>query len=318
MRRPIALLLALLILLTCPLAWADKPKDVPKLSPEEIPDTPAGIKNYLLLCVDSWGGKANNLGNTDGMVLVTVDEIMQKIMLTSFIRDIWIQKEDGGFNRLSRFVPQNGHDQKAVEDLIAIYGSHFGVKVDHYIVIDWSMIQNIIDAVGGVELTIINNEAIRLKDKEAYRSSWTDPVLKGAGTYRFTGHAAVIYMRIRGATKVDGVNYDFARTGRARQVLSSIAASLADINYERAMELLDVVVNNTLVTDMSAADLLEAAQLAFELRGAPIEEMRIPISGTYESLNYTSGAGQQIDFVANREALQEFLYGGFVVREDDE
>ena len=317
MKRILMLLVCLAVLLPVLPACAETPRDVPMLSEDEIPDTPKGVHNYMLLCVDSWNGNAKNLGNTDGMVLVTVDEYANRLMLTSFIRDQLIQKPDGSFNRLSRYVPQNGHNQQAVENLMDIFGTHYGVKIDHYVVVDWTMIRNIIDAVGGVDISVTAGEATRLKSKDAYMTSWTTPKLSGEGTYHFTGYGAVIYMRIRSGTVVDGEANDFRRTSRARSVLSSIASSLSDISYDQALDLLDTVVENTLLTDMSTADLLEAVQLAYDSRGLEIEQLRIPIAGTYESITYTGGACQQIDFVKNREALENFLYGGFVVTEDE-
>ena len=321
MKKLIALLMCFILLMSVFCAYAETPKTIPVLSEDEIPDTPDGVHNYLLLCVDSWDAKPNNLGNTDGMVLVTVDEYAHRLMLTSFIRDLLIQRTDDpadGFNRLSRFVPQNGHNQEAVEKLIKIYGTHFGVKIDHYVVIDWTMIRNIIDAVGGVDITVTAGEATRLKSKDAYKSSWTTPVLSGAGTYHFTGYAAVIYMRIRSSTVVNGEANDFRRTTRARSVLTSIATSLSDITYDQALNLLDAVVENMLLTDMSTMDMLEAVNLAYKAKDWDIEQMRIPIKGTYEGITYTGGSCQQIDFIKNREALNDFLYGGFIVTEMDD
>ncbi len=315
MKRFLSFLLVLMLL--CCTALADMPKAVPLLSEDEIPDTPTGVHNYMLLCVDSWSANPNNLGNTDGIVLVTVDEYANRLMLTSFIRDLLVQKAENNFNRLSRYVPHNGANQAAVESLMDIFGTHFGVKIDHYVVVDWTMIQNIIDAAGGVDITVTAGEATRLKSKNAYKSSWTEPVLKGAGTYHFTGYAAVIYMRIRSSTVVDGEANDFRRTSRARSVLTNLATSLSDITYDQALELLDVVVENTLLTDMTTADLLEAVGLAYNARKYDIDQLRIPIKGTYEGITYAGGSCQQIDFIANREALLEFLYGGFIVREDE-
>ncbi len=322
MKRLLSALLVWCLLLPCAGAFAiATPRTIPVLAQEDIPATPHGIRNYLLLCVDSWNGKTDNLGNTDGMVLVTADEDMGKISLTSFTRDLLVKNpEKSGYNRLSRYVINNGANKEAVEKLVGIFETHFGIRIDHYIVVDWTMIQNIIDACGGVDITITDGEATRLRSKTAYTSSWTDPVLpakNGGGTYHFKGHAAVIYMRIRSSYVVNGEANDFRRTTRARMVLSSLASSLSEITYDRALDLLDAVVENTLVTDMSAADLFEAVQIAFDLKGAQIDQLRIPIKGTFEEIDY-GGSAQQIDYPANREALHAFLYGTFIVRDDED
>ncbi len=373
MKRILSLFLCALILASAVPALADQPKPVPVLGREEIPDTPSGVINYLLLCVDSWGSKEDaaqggviddsedeetdgqageiadsayaayideittavqgistpkSLGNTDGMILVTVDTYLNRVVLTSFIRDLLIQKPDGKFNRLSRFVPNNGNNQEAVEKLLDIYATHFGVKIDHYVVVNWSMVRNIINAagvkdangVGRVEIELTKGEAEYLRGKDAYTSSWALPNLKGAGTYMLSPHAAVIYMRCRkSASAINGEKYDYRRTTRARNVLVSLKNNLSTITYDQCMELLDIVVNNVLVTDMSALDLLEAADLAFSLKNSDIDQFRVPVDGTHKTISYSSGSCEEIDFPANRDALWDYLgYNSFVVRDEDE
>ena len=372
MKRLLAIFLCLAFLLSGVTALADQPSPIPTLAVEEVPDTPPGILNYLLLCVDSWGSKEDaqqggaidssedaeetssaavnvdsnyaayideietavqnistpkSLGNTDGMILVTVDTYLNRVVLTSFVRDLLIQKPDGKFNRLSRFVPNNGNNQEAVDKLIDIYASHFGVKIDHYVVVNWSMVRNIINAagvkddkgVGRVEIELTKGEAEYLRGKDAYTSSWATPALKGAGTYMLSPHAAVIYMRCRKSiSAINGEKYDYRRTTRARNVLVSLKNNLTNITYDQAMELLDIVVNNVLVTDMSAMDLLEAADIAFGLKNSDIDQFRIPVDGTHKTISYSSGSCEEIDFPANREALWETLgYNSFIVREDE-
>ena len=75
---------------------------------DELPPVVEGQHHYLLLCIDQWsrdprpdgsnrprvsnGRRKDMYGNTDGIVLVTLDTRAHRIMLTSFIRDALIQK----------------------------------------------------------------------------------------------------------------------------------------------------------------------------------------------------------------------------------
>ena len=83
----------------------------------------------------------------------------------------------------------------------------------------------------------------------------------------------------------------------------------------KALTIANTVFNNITATNMTLADFVEAAGYAFELRDADIEQFRIPIDGTGREFYYMEMATQQIDMPANREALLEFLYESFVVRE---
>ena len=92
---------------------------------------------------------------------------------------------------------------------------------------------------------------------------------------------------------------------------------MKDISYDDALALLDVVIENTIFTSMSANDMLSALDLALDLKGTEIEQIRMPIDGTYEPMPVAGMATQQIDWLANRDALHTFLLDSFVVVEDE-
>lgn len=305
------LCLCLILCFSLPLCVADELVPIVPLTKDEIEETPVGMYHYLLLCSDSWSGSSEDAPrNTDGIMLVTVDTIAHRVMLTSFIRDMLVMRPDGAYGRLNGIAKRF-----SIEEMMETLNSHFGLDIQKYVLVDWSNVANIIDALGGVDITVTNGESIRLRDKNAYKSDWTEPVLKGAGTYHFRGYAAVIYMRIRSDISVDGERYDYRRTTRARNVVSSLADSLREVDYAKALTIANTVFNNITATNMTLADFVEAAGYAFELRDADIEQFRIPIDGTGREFYYMEMATQQIDVPANREALLEFLYESFVVRE---
>ncbi len=307
MKRMRRLLMLLVMLLTvCPAGLAVEPDPIPVLAVEEIPKSPAGMTHYLLVCADSWDADVKNLGYTDGIVLVTLDTAARRVMLTSFIRDMLIQRPDGKFGRLN-YVARTF----SMDDLVTTLNTHFGLDIAKYVLVDMGQVQKIIDAVGGVDITVTDNEASYLR-RYAISSTSTKPSMKNAGTYHFSGHAAVIYMRIR-KVAVNGVSGDFMRTQRVRTVLSTIADSLAGITYDQAMDLLDVIVANTCATNMTTGDMLAAVDQALDLAGTPVEQIRMPIDDTSHPFAYAGMATQQIDFLANRDALEDFLYDTYVV-----
>lgn len=324
MKRIFSLLLILALLLTALPALGEEPAPIPVIPKEELTPTPKGIHHYMLICMDSWAATLSNPGHTDGLILVSVDEYARRVMLTSFIRDMLIQRPDGKFGRINNIVDlmspavKGGKDGKAgIQMLVDTIDTHFNLKIDQFIVVDFQQVENIIDAIGGVDITITAREAQYLKNYPLSASS-TTPALSAGGTYHFSGHAAVIYMRIRKVANIEGETQDVGRTRRARIVLTSIADSLKNISEDEALALLDVVVSNTIYTDMTANDMLDALSLALELKGTEIESIRMPIDGSFEPLPVAGMATQQIDYIANREALHAFLLNSFIVVEDEE
>lgn len=313
LKKLTGLLLLLCLLVSCA-GTEGIPDPIHPLTEGEIPETPEGVYYYLLLCSDRDVSSADKPGNTDGIVLVAMDTVANRVMLISVVRDLLVMRPDGQPGRI------NGIARRfSLEDTVRILNTHFGLRIEKYILVNWTGVADIIDLLGGVRVTLTNGEATRLKDKLAYKADWAQPEITGAGTYTLRGYAAVIYMRIRSEIPVGGEMYDYRRTTRARNVLSSLADGLRDISAGSAMQLATVGIWQSIAaTNMTMADMIAAAGIAYSLRSAPIDQMRLPINGTSEELIYLNMSTQQIDYPANRQALWDFIVNGYTIRGEDE
>ena len=353
MKRFLVLLLACLTALLPAALAQEGPNPIPVVAKEDLAPTPAGIYHYMLICLDKsdyvmrshWESNIKDQRydtNTDGLILVTVNQNEGKVKLTSFIRDLLVQRPDGEYGRINNFLYANPHtgtggwawknqknDYEALQALVDTINSHFDLRIEKYIVMDFSQVQRIVDAVGGVDVELTDREARYLYRALPAGSKATDPVLlEGSrhGVYHLNGTAAVIYMRIRKIETreylhADGSfhsdNQDYGRTYRDRMVLTAIADSLKDITLEKASALLEAIIANTLYTNMTSSDFADALSMAMALRGAPVENIRMPADGTrYWESGYANMATKEIDYEENRAVLHDFLFGYSVV--DDE
>ena len=307
MKRMLCILLALVLALAAVPALADMPKDIETIPFDELPEPLDGQHHYLLLCVDQWTGKPHNLGNTDGIVLATLDTRAHRVMLTSFIRDALVKRPDGKIGRINYIAKNYGP-----EALCKVISEHIGVKIEKYILFDFSQISNIVDFLGGVDIEITASESSYLQ-RYAIPKDSTTPLLKGAGTYHFNGHSAVIYMRIR---KVGGGG-DFMRTQRVRTVLSTLADQCREITLEDARRLVDTVLDNATMTNVSTDEMVEAMNYAMSLRGCTSEELRLPPDGAATPITYASMSVQEIDWDACRAAMEDYLQNSFLIMDED-
>ena len=307
-KRIVCLVLTLILSLSCCAALADDPQPIETIPYEELPPAIDGQHHYLLLCVDQWTGKPQNLGNTDGIVIVTLDTRAHRVMLTSIIRDALVERPDGVIGRINYIAKNYGP-----EALCKVISQHVGVKIEKYLLFDFSQIASIVDFLGGVDIEITSTESNYLQ-RYAIPKDSTTPRLRGAGTYHFNGHSAVIYMRIR---KVGGGG-DFMRTQRVRTVLSTLADQCREITLEEARALVDSVLENTTLTNMSTDEMVEAMNYAMELRGCTVEELRLPPDGAATPITYAGMSVQEIDWVACRQAMDEYLQNSFLVLDDEE
>lgn len=308
MKRLISFLLVLTMLLPGLTALADTPKPIDTIPYEELPEPREGMHHYLLLCVDQWRGNPNNLGNTDGIMLLTLDTRAGRIMLTSLIRDALVVRPDGVIGRVNYIAKNYGP-----EALCQVLSQHMGVKIEKYIMFDFQQIANIVDYMGGVEIEVNASEARYLRDYplDAHQ---TTPKMNRAGTYLFTGRAAVIYMRIRKA----GGGGDFTRTQRARTVLSTLADKCRVMDYSQARALVDSVVENTTMTNMTLEDMVMAMEQAFSLRSCVIEELRIPQEDAVSPISYAGMSVQEIDWIKSREDVADYMECSWLVIDDEE
>lgn len=307
MKRLFALLMTLVMLMGSLTALADTtPTPISKIPYDELPENRDGVYHYLLLCMDQWNGGLKD--NSDGIVLLTFDTRAGRIMLTSLLRDSLVERPDGKIGRINYIVKNYGP-----EALCNILSTHLGIKVEKYIIFNFQQVANIVDYLGGVEIEVEANEAAYLR-RYPLSATQTTPSMGQAGTYLFTGRAAVIYMRMRKGN----TGGDFMRTARVRKVLSILADKCRVMTYEQAKALLDSVVENSTTTNMSGDDLLKALDQAYGLRSCVIEELRIPQEDARKSITYAGMSVQDTDWEMCREDMADFLECGWLVIDEDE
>ena len=295
-KRLLCMLLALTLLAGSACA-AEQPREIYPLDYDSLPEAQEGQHHYLLACIDNWVSEDQKLSNTDGVILVTLDTEAKRLLFTTFTREMLIKRPDGGIGRITYIAKNYGP-----EELCKIISTHFGVKVDKYIIFSMDNVQSIIDAMGGVYITVTDAEADYLNRYRISRDS-TKPSMDKGGTYLFGGHAAVIYMRIR---KVGG-DGDAGRTRRMRTVLSTLAQKYENASLGDAMSLLSTVSENLVTMNMTAQDLVAAAGYAMELRGVTPEGMQMPSDDALTPITYAGMQTRQVDFEMARKQLADFL-----------
>ncbi len=305
-RLACALLASVLLCAALP-ALADTPQPIEIIPYDELPVTAEGQHHYLLLCTDSWAANPRNLGNTDGIVIVTLDTRAHRVMLTSIIRDALVQRPDGVIGRINYIAKNYGP-----EALCQVVSQHLNVKIEDYILFDFGQIARIIDHLGGVDIEVNASEASYLK-RYPLDAHQTSPSMGGSGTYKFYGRAAVIYMRIRKA----GGGGDFMRTQRVRTVLSTLADQCREISYDQAKDLLDSIVENTLLTNMNTEQLVAAMDQAYSLRDCTVEELRIPQDDAVHPISYVGMSAQELDWEKCREDFEEYLGSSWLVMDEE-
>ena len=110
--------------------------------------------NYNLLLIGSDRRDTSWNGNSDVMLLVTINHDVDKIFLTSFMRDLWADIPGVGQTKLNAAYASGG--ASLLEETLK---NCYRIHVDNYAAVDFEGIANIIDLMGGVKVKLDTAEA---------------------------------------------------------------------------------------------------------------------------------------------------------------
>ena len=184
-----------------------------------------GQMNLLLMGVDGRTADFNTFGRADTLMLLAIDFGMPAAHLLSIARDLWITVP--GY---ASFLPVEGRVNLgyALGDKYGYPGGNpafqvftvsqaLGVRVDRYAVVNFTAFEKIIDALGGLDVTM----QVALRDPLYPLGPDNTMVLEiPAGDVHLDGRTALMYARTRHADS------DFGRMRRQQKILMAAREKL--------------------------------------------------------------------------------------------
>lgn len=272
-------------------------KNMERYASEEPITTDGNVYNVLLVGVDTT--KNNYIGNSDSMILISVNYNLHKISMISLMRDTHVHIPGVGYRKLNAAYPNGGGPL-----LIETVEENYKIDIDRYVTVDFGNMISIIDEIGTIEITFTEKEAENANKsiKQQCRIlglKYKDYKLPGEGTYQCNGMQAVAYARIR---KVG--NADYQRTARQREVLMKLLERIKAMDLEEidklATRLLPMLTHN--VPESEFWGLLAKVPTLLNYN---IIQDRIPYDGMYYSMN-----GNLVpEWESTVAKLKETLYG---------
>lgn len=237
-----------------------------------------GTYNILLIGVDrrdsSW------YGNSDVMMLITINNERKTIYMTSFLRDLYANIPEVGVRKLNASCAYGG-----AELCVETIKQNYGVQIDNYAMVDFDAMIDIIDALDGIDLELTAEE---VEVANGYVQgmcaekgvSFEEHRLYGSGMMHLDGYQALAFARNR----YTGNTYDFGRTERQRKVLNAIfekakSGSLGSLT-SAAQSVLPYVTH-----DIPETKVLQMISKLPGWLGYKIEEQHIPYDNMYHSEN---------------------------------
>ncbi|GAB3208875.1 LCP family protein [Marinactinospora thermotolerans] len=256
-----------------------------------------GALDFLVIGSDSRGeldrgaqaelGVGNAAGQrSDTMMLVHVNEDRDQITVIGIPRDSWVRVPGHGEAKINAAYAYGG-PQLAIQTV----ESTTGVRIDHYVEVDFAGFVDVVDALGGIEVCL--EEPIY--DEKAHLNM-------GAGTHHVDGTEALAFARTR--KTVDG---DLDRIDRQQQVMAALLDKALDSdtlgNPDKLTRFLDTALGSVTVDE--GLDTAAINQLAAQLRSIKLDDVaftQVPVS----SMDFRTPNGETA-VTWNSEAAEELF-----------
>lgn len=239
----------------------------------ELPD----IYQVLLIGMDR--RQDNWYGNSDAMLLLSINRNKKTVSLVSFMRDLGVTVPGYGYKKINSAYALGGGDL-----LEATIEQNFGIAIDNYASVDFGGMIRIVDLFGGVtldiaqeEISVMNNYITEMCGLEGL--SPEDYYLSVPGTLHLNGMQAVAYCRNRYTGR-----YDFERTARQRRVLEQLYLQAKSMDLPQLL-MISVQVMPLISHNLTQEQISSLAALAPTLGGYQLTMDRIPYDGLYTSNN---------------------------------
>lgn len=275
------------------------PESDPKTA-EAIPKQGDTVTNILLLGIDSRDPKSD-VGRSDSIMILTIDEKNNKLKLTSIMRDSLVNIDGHGQEKITHAHAYGG----ALLSLKTV-NQNYNMDIMNYVQIDFFGLAKVIDYVGGVDINITAEEIPVANSyiREVAAIEKKQPTLiTNPGLQTLNGSQAVAYSRIRYVGRDD-----FQRTERQRTVLSVLFKKLYTKNITDIPAVADALLPSV-ETSLKTGEILDFAKYILTHGMENIEQARLPYDGLYKDEIVNKMAVLTWDKQQTIDKLHEFIFG---------
>lgn len=275
----------------------------------------SNVINLLLAGVDTRDASTDLVeenADSDSMMLVSCNLKTKRVVIFSLMRDggVYVQNT-GWYDKINKAYANGG-----IGGLInCINGAkNFDLDVQNYISINFNMFIHIIDAVGGLDIDLSEEECKFINDKidlengkaTSYMPRQTGHVEVREGVQHLNGEQALWYARDRYS---EGLG-DWGRTSRQRHVLTLLYQKVRDgWTIEMLGDIFDYVCENA-KTNLTVSQLAQLATIAMS-ENFQIDTTTIPFPGMGRNgVNKKGNYLLEYDMDKHRDLIHGIIYDG--------
>ncbi|MEJ2750375.1 MAG: LCP family protein, partial [Anaerolineae bacterium] len=266
----------------------------------EVPDK---TTNNLLLGSDTPNGGESR---TDTIIIVAINRDTLTASMVSLPRDLYVYIPGGLMNRINTAVTrgdETDYEGGGVGLLEQTILYNFGIPIHYYARVDFAAFQEIVDAMGGVDMAVscrlkdwrLKSPELDVNDEDNWERFTLEP-----GIYHMDGDLALWYARSRLTTS------DFDRGRRQQQLLRAMLNQGVDLDLLSQVPTLWNTFKSEVETDMDIGLLLQLAAIAPNIRDNGIQNLYLG-NQVQSWLVPSSGAQVLLPVWEGNDMMQETL-----------
>jgi len=259
-----------------------------------------GITNILLAGTDGRPGEENS--RSDAMMILTIDSKNKSLKLTSLNRDTYVNIPGHGEQKLTHAYAYGGANL-----LAETIENNFELDIQNYAVVDFYSFMDIVDALGGVEVDVHENEIKEINKfikKETYNwSGETEPMklIEHSGVQKLNGYQTLSYARIR---KNDSTQ---ERDRRQRQVIEGLMNGVKTLPVSKYPKLLDTILPYV-KTNMKPTEIIGLAGKVLGIGNLSINQIEFPFADSSTGVTLPK-AGYVLKYdESSLDTLHDFIF----------
>lgn len=251
------------------------------IAPTSIADD---VFTILLVGVDSYHDTYT--GRSDVQMLISINQKSKKLVICSILRDCYVSIPGHGNNRINAAYGEGGTNL-----LTQTIKNNFGIPVDRVAVINFKVVTDFVDSVGGVDVDLSPEEVEII-------NNGSSGYLSGAGMNHLNGDQALTYARIR---KIDS---DFSRTKRQRVVMEDALEKVGNMSLSQQSSLMKEFLPRV-HSDLTRSEVINLGSLILRLKSFSVESFAIPVDGSWSDMRVSGMDVLDVDYTVNRKAWED-------------
>ena len=278
-----------------------KPGDVivNKEVQEKEPEVANSYTNIAFYGVDSREGQLTIDAHSDALMVASINDKTKDVKLVSVYRDTYLDNTNGEYRKATECYFYGGPTRS-----ISMLNKNLDLDIQDYVTVDFNVVADVVDAIGGVEIDVQQDEIQWLNGYQTEGSQVTGKEIvevTQAGPQTLNGLQTLSYCRIRFTT-----GDDYKRTERQRTVLNKILEKVKTMPVTTLVGIVNDMFDH-ISTSLTLTEIIDLAKdvAAYNL----VDTTGFPFNSTPMTLPTGGDCVVPVNLANNVLQLHQWMYG---------